>query len=77
MSNSRREVWEKAKETGCDGFISAVSRVFGSDAIGDVCVSDGVTLLTTSDSFAHNGYRVIPGVKISNNESKEVRSAKK
>lgn len=78
MANNRREVWEKAQQTGCDQFISKVSAVFGKDAIADVCIESGMDIISTSDQFAmYNPTRVIPGTTVDAKDSKEIRASRK
>ena len=78
MALTKREVWEVAKQTGCDVFIAAVSKEFGKDAISEVCIEHDGYVDSTCDRFAqYNPVRVSPGSSLSGRESKEIRSAKK
>ena len=78
MANSRREVWELAQQTGCDGFISKVSAIFGKDAIADVCIATPAQVCSTSDQLAaYSPYKVTPGVSLAPADMKAQRSSKK
>lgn len=59
---TRRELWEAAQAAELDGMISAVSRVFGKDAIADISIEtpDGEMYLNNPDP---HHYRVAPGTK--------------
>lgn len=75
---TKREVWELAQQTGCDGFISKVSAIFGKDAISDVCIETGSQVCSTSDQFAaYSPYRIAPGARLTPADMKAQRSSKK
>ncbi|QHR68032.1 hypothetical protein sortregn_10 [Escherichia phage sortregn] len=67
---SRRELWEAAQAAELDGMISAVSRVFGKEAIADISIEtpDGEMYLNNPDP---HHWRVVPGTKGGKNALKD------
>ncbi|WPJ70597.1 hypothetical protein [Escherichia phage vB-Eco-KMB41] len=66
---TRRELWEAAQAAELDGMISAVSRVFGKEAIADISIEtpDGEMYLNNPDP---HHWRVVPGTKGGKNDLK-------
>lgn len=66
---TRRELWEAAQAAELDGMISAVSRVFGKEAIADISIEtpDGEMYLNQPDP---HHFRVVPGTKGGKNDLK-------
>lgn len=58
MAHSKRQVWEAAKAAELDGFIGAVSKAFGSDAIAEVSITAGGFITATSDDMLVEPERV-------------------
>lgn len=72
---SKREVWEAAKAANLDGFIESVSRIFndnGKSAIDAVMIEHNGVKVGTDEKIMHNPVRVIPGMGVASQESKDI-----
>lgn len=66
---TRRELWEAAQAAELDGMISAVSRVFGKEAIADISIETPAGEMYLNQPDPHH-FRVVPGTKGGKNDLK-------
>lgn len=66
---TRRELWEAAQAAELDGMISAVSRVFGKEAIADISIETPGGEMYLNQPDPHH-FRFVPGTKGGKNDLK-------
>ena len=72
--HSKAQVWQAAKECGLDEFITAVSKAFPGAIDGVAISAKEIGVLATDDRMLRRLVRVKPGVTLTKQQVKEIRT---